>query len=507
MIIDASIERLLQYAQSHLLLDDLDVVYKRNVLLDLLGLKEYTVYEVEYDAIDAMETPDEVLSPIISYALEKGIIQPGQEEYFGNKVMDIVSLTPSGIVDIFDELHESSPAKAFDWLHDYCIKNDYIKASRIAKNKHWEAKSTKGKLEITINLSKPEKNNKDTAKLVGAKPSGYPACMICKENEGCANNLRQNLRTIPLEMGGEDWFWQFSPYAYFNQHGIAINGEHTPMKVDKSTVRKLLDFIDYAPSTYFIGCNAALPIVGGSILTHDHFQGGGKVLPMHKATALNKYKSEDYPYIETYVLDWYNSVIRLVSTNKNMLIEYAGDIIDAWKNYDDESVGIVHATDKQHNAVTPIARKCKDKNKNDAYCVELILRNNRTDEKYPDGIFHVHPEYQNIKSESIGLIEAMGLFILPARLDRQLKEVQEYLIGARKYDKKALAEDMQVHARMIEKLMKENPKCTPAEAPLIIKDEVNSVCEHILDNTAVFKKDEEGAAAFDRFLESVGIRR
>ena len=339
MIIDASIERLLQYAQSHLLLDDLDVVYKRNVLLDLLGLKEYTVYEVEYDAIDAMETPDEVLSPIISYALEKGIIQPGQEEYFGNKVMDIVSLTPSGIVDIFDELHESSPAKAFDWLHDYCIKNDYIKASRIAKNKHWEAKSTKGKLEITINLSKPEKNNKDTAKLVGAKPSGYPACMICKENEGCANNLRQNLRTIPLEMGGEDWFWQFSPYAYFNQHGIAINGEHTPMKVDKSTVRKLLDFIDYAPSTYFIGCNAALPIVGGSILTHDHFQGGGKVLPMHKATALNKYKSEDYPYIETYVLDWYNSVIRLVSTNKNMLIEYAGDIIDAWKNYDDESVG------------------------------------------------------------------------------------------------------------------------------------------------------------------------
>ena len=507
MIIDASIERLIQYAQSHLLLDDLDVVYKRNVILDLLGLKEYTVYEVEYDAIDNMETPDEVLSPIISYALDKGIIQPGQEEYFGNKIMDIVSLTPSGIVDIFDELHETSPAKAFDWLHDYCIKNDYIKASKIAKNKYWEAKSTKGKLEITINLSKPEKNNKDTAKLVGAKPSGYPACMICKENEGCANNLRQNLRTIPLEMGGEDWFWQFSPYAYFNQHGIAINGEHTPMKVDKSTIVKLLDFIDYAPATYFIGCNAALPIVGGSILTHDHFQGGGKVLPMHKAPALNKYKSDDYPYIETYVLDWYNSVIRLVSTNKEMLIEYAGDIIDAWKNYDDESVGIIHATDKQHNAITPVARRCKDKNKNEAYCIELILRNNRTDEKYPDGIFHVHPEYQNIKSESIGLIEAMGLFILPARLDRQLKEVQEYLIGAKKYDKKALAEDMQVHARMIEKLMKENPKCTPAEAPLVIKDEVNSVCEHILDNTAVFKKDEEGAAAFDRFLASVGIRR
>ena len=456
-----------------------------------------------------MTCPDEVLNPIVDYAVANGIITEADREKFGNDVMDMVSLRPSEVVDMFDSLYETSPAKAFDWLHDYGVKNDYIKATKIARNKHWEAKSTKGKLEITINLSKPEKNNKDTAKLLTAKKSSYPSCMICAENEGYAGHgvYRQNLRTIPLTLGGEEWFWQFSPYAYFNQHGIAINGEHTPMKVDKSTVRKLLDFIDYAPSTYFIGCNAALPIVGGSILTHDHFQGGGKVLPMHKATALNKYKSEDYPYIETYVLDWYNSVIRLVSTNKNMLIEYAGDIIDAWKNYDDESVGIIHATDKQHNAVTPIARKCKDKNKNDAYCVELILRNNRTDEKYPDGIFHVHPEYQNIKSESIGLIEAMGLFILPARLDRQLKEVQEYLIGARKYDKKALAEDMQIHARMIEKLMKENPKCTPAEAPLIIKDEVNSVCEHILDNTAVFKKDEEGAAAFDRFLESIGIRR
>lgn len=505
MIIDASIERLLQYAQDHLLLDDLDVIYKRNVLLDLLKLKDYTVYEVDYDAIDAMESPDEVLAPIVSYALEKGIIEPGQEEYFGNKVMDIVSLTPSQLVDLFEEIHDKSPSKAFEWFHDYCIKNDYIKSSKIAKNKHWEAKSTKGKLEITINLSKPEKSNKDTAKLVGAKASGYPACMICRDNEGCGHSLRQNLRTIPLELGGENWFWQFSPYAYFNQHGIAINGEHTPMKVNKSTVRKLLDFVDYAPN-YFIGCNAALPIVGGSILTHDHFQGGQKVLPMHKAANLKKYKSADYPYIETYIVDWYNSVIRLVSTNKDMLVEYAGEIIDAWNNYDDESVGIIHATSAQHNAVTPIARRAKDKNKNDAYCVELILRNNRTDERYPDGIYHVHPEYQNIKSESIGLIEAMGLFILPARLDRQLKEVEAYLVGAKKYVRAALEDDMKIHAGMIEKLMKENPKCTPAEAPLVIKDEINSVCEKILDNTAVFKKDEEGVVAFENFLASLAIK-
>lgn len=505
MIIDASIERLLQYAQSHLLLDDLDVIYKRNVLLDLLQIKDYTLYEVDYEAIDAMENPDEVLAPILAYALEKGIISPGQEEYFGNKVMDIVSLMPSQIVDLFEETHDKSEQKAFEWLHDYCIKNDYIKSSKIARNKHWEAKSTKGKLEITINLSKPEKSNKDTAKLVGAKPSGYPACMICRDNEGCGHNLRQNLRTIPLELAGEDWFWQFSPYAYFNQHGIAINGEHTPMKVNKQTICKLLDFVDYAPG-YFIGCNAALPIVGGSILTHDHFQGGAKVLPMHKAPNLKKYKSADYPYIETYAIDWYNTAIRLVSANKKMLAEYAGMIIEAWQNYDDETADILHATDNQHNAVTPIARKTKDKNKNEAYCVELILRNNRTNEQYPDGIFHVHPEYQNIKSESIGLIEAMGLFILPARLDRQLKEVEAYLVGAKKYVRAALEDDMKIHANMIEKLMKENPKCTPSEAPLVIKDEINAVCEKILDNTAVFKKDESGMIAFENFLASMNIK-
>jgi len=507
MIIDVAVENLIQYAKSHLLLDDLDEMYVRNSVLDLLKVDSYTQYEIDEDAIDEMNCPDEIIAPLVSYALSNGVIKEGEEDYFATKLMGLVSLKPSEVVDMFDDLHAHSPAKAFEWLHDYSIKNDYIKLTAISRNKHWEAKSTKGKLEITINLSKPEKSNKDTAKLVGQKASTYPACAICKENVGFAGHgtLRQNLRYIPLNLGGEEWFWQFSPYAYFNQHGIAINGEHTPMKVSKKTVERLLDFVDYAPA-YFIGCNAALPIVGGSILTHDHYQGGLKSLPMHKAPNLKKFKSEDFPYIETYIVDWYNSAIRLVSTNKEMLIEYAGEIIDAWENYTDESVGVISKTTAQHNAVTPIARRTKDKNKNDAYCVEIILRNNRTDERYPDGIFHVHPEFQNIKSEAIGLIEAMGLFILPARLDRQLKEVEAYLVGAKKYSRAALAEDMQIHANMIEKLMKENPKCTPAEAPLVIKDEINSVCEKILDNTSVFKKDEKGMAAFEAFLASMNIR-
>lgn len=502
MIIYSQIEQLLVYAQAHLLLDDLDVIYVRNRLLDKLGLDDYVQYEVDEDKIEEMTCPDEVLNPIVDYAVANGIITEADREKFGNDVMDMVSLRPSEVVDMFDSLYETSPAKAFDWLHDYGVKNDYIKATKIARNKHWEAKSTKGKLEITINLSKPEKNNKDTAKLLTAKKSSYPSCMICAENEGYAGHgvYRQNLRTIPLTLGGEEWFWQFSPYAYFNQHGIAINREHTLMKVIPQTVVKLLDFVDYNPN-YFIGCNAALPIVGGSILTHDHFQGGLKLLPMHKAPVLTAFKSKEYPYVSIGILDWYNSVIRLTSDNRNTLAELAGKIIEAWKAYSDESVGVIANDGEPHNAITPIARKADGK-----YVVELILRNNRTSEQFPDGIFHVHPENQNIKSEAIGLIEAMGLFILPARLDRQLAEVEQYVSRAVKYGGvDSLADDMKIHAPMIEKLMKENGKCSAVEATLAVKDEVNRVCEDILDNTAVFKKDEAGYAAFVKFLSSLGI--
>lgn len=504
MIIDVAVENLIQYAKSHLLLDELDELYVRNQILDMIKVDSYTQYEIDEDAIDEMNCPDEVLAPLVNYALEKGVIKEGEENYFACALMGVVSLKPSEVVNMFEDIHSHNPMKAFEWLHDYSIKNDYVKLTAISKNKHWEAKSTKGKLEITINLSKPEKSNKDTAKLVGQKASSYPACAICKENVGFAGHgtLRQNLRYVPLTLDGEDWFWQYSPYAYFTQHGIAINNEHTPMKVNPSTVRKLLDFVDYAPS-YFIGCNAALPIVGGSILTHDHFQGGLKTLPMHKAGNLARYKSAEYPYIDTYVVDWYNSVIRLVSTNKEKIAEYAAKIIEAWKEYSDESVQVIAKDEAgQHNAVTPVARKVDGK-----YVVEIILRNNLQTEQYPDGVYHVHPEYQNIKSESIGLIEAMGLFILPGRLDRQVKEIESYLMG-KPFDEKSLAPDMKVHAKMIKKLIKQNGKeCSQVEATLAVKDEINFVCEQILDNTAVFKKDEQGVEAFDKFLASVGINK
>lgn len=503
MLIYPSVESLLYYAQTNLLLDDLDVIWARNLILDELKLHDYVQYEVDYEAIEALDRPDTVLEPLVNYAVENGIITEDKREYFAGKLMNIVSKRPGEVTDIFNDLHRKSPVKAFDWLYDYGIKSDYVKLTKINENIKWEAKGTRGKLEITINVCRPEKNNKKTAEALKATKTDYPACTICKENEGYAygSQIRQTLRTVPIELGGEEWFWQFSPYAYFNQHGIAVNSEHTPMKVDGSTFVKLCDFVDFMPG-YFIGCNAALPRVGGSVLTHDHFQGGAKILPMQKAPALIKLKCKEYPYIDMCIVDWYNSVLRLQCSNREKLIEFARKVNDAWADYNDESIDIISKTDEQHNAITPIVRKVEDK-----YIIDIVLRNNRTSKEYPDGIFHAHPEYHNIKSESIGLIEAMGLFVLPGRLAAQTALIEKYLTKEERYSEAKLPEDMKCHKDMIERLLKAagSSKLTAVEAKLNVKDEINRVCEEILINTAVFKPTEEGRAAFLKFLATLGI--
>ena len=505
MMIYQNVENLLYYAQSNLLLDDLDTVYARNLILDELKLNSYEQYEVNADELDELTTPDAVLDPIVGYAVENGIITDAQRDYFGDKIMNIVTMKPSQVADMFSDLHAKSAVKAFDWLYDYSVKSNYVKAAEIAKNRHWEAKGTKGKLEITINVCRPENDNKETEKAAKSKAARYPECVICADNCGYSNGTsnKKTLRFAPMELGGEEWFWQFSPYAYFNQHGIAVNSEHVPMKVDGETIEKLFDFIDFMPG-YFIGCNAALPRVGGSILAHDHFQGGAKVMPMHKAPALYKLKSAEYPYIDASIVDWYNNVLRLSCTNREKLAELATKIDAAWKNYSDESVGVLAKTTEQHNAITPILRKSEG-----VYTLDIILRNNRCDETYPDGIFHAHPEYTNIKSESIGLIEAMGLFVLPGRLARQLDEVEKYVTKEVKYRADALSDDMLCHKEMIERLLAEvkSSKVSALEASLIVKDEVGRVCEEILRNTAVFKSDEQGSAAFEKFLSSIGFAK
>ena len=497
-MINQNISDLIAYAKIHLGLPAADEIYVSNLLMTKLNLTEIKPCWVNEKKIAALTCPDEIVAPIAEYAVKNGLIGEGEEEFFTSDILDMLSPRPSEVIEKFAALHEKSPAAAFDMLYDLGVKNDYVKASAIAKNEYWKTTTTRIPIEITINLSKPEKNNKLTAKLRNVS-SGYPKCMLCKENVGYVGQgrTRRNMRTVPLTLAGEKWFWQFSPYAYFYQHGIAINLAHTPMELTEKTTRKLLDFVDYAPD-YCIGSNAPLPIVGGSILAHEHFQGGKHVFPMFESARGEKI-AETEGDVSVYLPDWYNSVILLTGGDKNSLCRAAANVLNKWLNYSDGSVNIIAKTDAPHNTLSPIVRKTEE-----GYEVYLLLRNNRCTEEYPDGIFHAHKEYHNIKSESIGLIEAMGRFILPGRLHRQLREVRRFLTG----ENTEIAEDMQIHTEMIHSLLaKHGTNNSDREAEKIVTAYVENVCENILENTAVFKHDEAGKAAFGRFLKVCGLTK
>lgn len=489
-MINQSISDLIAYAKIHLGLPEADETYVSNLLMKKLQLSEIRPCWTNEKKIAALTCPDEVIEPVKNYALKNGLIGEGEEEFFTSEILDTLSPRPSEVIGRFNELHKTSPAAAFDMLYDLGVKNDYVKASAIAKNECWVTATTRIPIEITINLSKPEKNNKITAKLKNVS-SGYPKCMLCKENVGYEGQgrTRRNMRTVPLTLAGEKWFWQFSPYAYFYQHGIAINLNHTPMELTEKTTRKLLDFVDFAPD-YFIGSNAPLPIVGGSILAHEHFQGGKHVFPMF---VCDKGKPIfNGGGVTAYVPDWYNSVILFEGKDKDALCSAAANVLEKWLDYSDESVDIIARTDAPHNTLSPIVRKTEN-----GYQVYLLLRNNRCDERHPDGIFHAHKQYHNIKSESIGLIEAMGRFILPGRLHRQLKEVRKFLTG----ENTGIFQDVQIHADMIRDLTQRyGTSLSDEEAEKAVTAYVENVCENILYNTAVFKRDEAGKAAFGRFL-------
>lgn len=473
-----------------------DEVYLSNRIIEKLRLDSFEPCPVDEKAIAALRCPDSVTAPLVACAKENGVLEDGEEEFFTSDLLDMLSPRPSEVLETFEREYAEAPEKAFDGLYELGVKNDYVKLSAISKNKYWVAETTKNKIEITVNLSKPEKNNKLTAKLRNVS-AGYPKCMLCKENVGYAGQgrTRRNMRTVPLKLAGEDWFWQYSPYAYFYQHGIAINSEHTPMVLNGRTFEKLLDFVDYAPQ-YFIGSNAPLPIVGGSILAHEHFQGGKHVFPMFKAPAALTLACP-VEGVDASLPDWYNSVVLFKGKNKQALKRAAEIILEKWLTYSDESVGVLAETDAPHNTLAPIARKTTA-----GYELYLLLRNNRCDAANPDGIFHAHKEYHNIKSESIGLIEAMGMFILPGRLDYQLKEVEKFLTG----ENTEIAENMSIHKDMVEELLEEYGNNLTAEAAHeAVFKRVERVCEHILDNTAVFKRDREGRAAFLRFLGVCGF--
>lgn len=502
-------EKLIAYARAHLHLQEEDVIYMRNVLLSEFGLSE--PYDGVADVSDAVQAdvPDALAQDLKSFALEAGLCKEDFAERYVADIFGLLTPLPSQINRAFFKLKKAEgPQAACDYLYDISVKNGYVQKTAIARNLKWEYQDGKNKLEITVNLSKPEKYNKDIAKLLTA-PQGkkYPACALCKENEGFEGTAthppRRNIRTVKMQIGGSRWFMQYSPYAYYDEHCILINEEHVPMKVDAKTPDKLLDFVDQLPN-YFIGSNASLPIVGGSILNHEHFQGGKHLMPMHHAKLGKKYTSKKFPGLKIGILDWYNSAVQCEGKDRKEVAAFAASVIDAWKNYDCPECSILsHTGDTPHNTLSPICRKVGKK-----YVFTMILRNNRTNEDFPDGIFHVHPEYLNIKSEGIGLIEAMGLFILPPRLKRQLDEIADILCGAVAYDEAALADPenvLHIHRDMVVKLVKEGLAKDKEEAVSRVRKYVNHVCAGILGNTAVFKQDKAGRKGFARFMASLGL--
>lgn len=489
---------LVLFAENNLSLKKEDHHYVTNALLDLFHLDMPATSSKGYK-----DFQKDVLDVIVNYAVESKMIEENAKLLFETKLMGICSLMPSQTIEKFDAIcANSSIEEATTWFFNVCKASNYIRMCDIIKNLKWAYSGKFGNIEITINLSKPEKDPKQIA-LEKSKPkSGYPACMLCLENVGFAGHIshpaRQTLRTIPIELNNEQWSLQFSPYQYFEQHLIALSNLHRPMNVTIDTMKRLLDFVDLFPH-YFLGSNAALPIVGGSILAHDHYQGGAKVLPMFKAKNRLRFEDLSLRDVEIYIVDWYNSVVRVQSQNKASVLTAVENVLNIWNNYSDESVGVISKTTDQHNAITPIVRK-----EDNTYVVDLILRNNRTDEEHPDGIFHAAKSLHNIKKEGIGLIEVMGLFILPGRLKNEFELIKKYLTGATEFDIKELVNPenpLAKHFGMIAQLVNDNgTKNTPAKAESIVKAYVNKACEAILECTAVFKNTPEGQNAFYKFM-------
>ena len=497
-------EKLLRYAQKFLHLKARDVIYMRNLLLREFKLDEPAEDAGDLSFIDTLDVPDVIVSELEAYAVENGLIQEGLENLYSTYIMGILSPLPSRVNETFYKIKEEQGIeKACEYFYDLSIKNNYVQKTAIGRNLKWEYQDGDKYLEITVNLSKPEKDNKEIAKLLTApKKAKYPACFLCKENEGfegtATHPARENIRTISLTMGGEPWFVQYSPYAYYNEHMIAISEKHTPMHIAADTVDKVLDFVDFFPN-YMIGSNASLPIIGGSILNHEHFQGGEHLMPMHHAPVKKAFSAKGFDDVKVGIVDWYNSVIRLESKNRDSIKKLAVKIIESWEKYTDESCTIFAETDGvRHNSLSPVCRI-----KDGVYVMDMILRNNLTSEEYPDGIFHAHPEYHNIKKEGIGLIEAMGLFILPGRLKKQLNMIAEILCGIEAYDETALNDSsnyLYAHRFMIKELIGKGLAKDMDEANARVTDKVNDVCRNILFNTAVFKPDDNGKKGFEKFL-------
>ncbi len=493
-----NVKKLVDYAQKHLYLDEYDGIYCENALYDLLKITEPTDAQIkgEYDIY-------EVLDSLCSYAVHKKLIEENDRLLFETKLLGIVMPLPSQVIERFDNtVCHSGIEKACRMLYHLGIDSLYLRKKDLDKNIIWQHPADRGRIIVTVNLSKPEKTA-EQVRLAKEAKTGYPKCPLCNENLGFSGNAamaaRQTIRTIPFELGGESWFMQFSPYQYFEEHVIAISTEHRPMVVNAKAFNRMMDFVDLFPH-YFIGSNAALPIVGGSILAHDHYQGGKKVLPVFERGARKYFKPQGFGDVNVSIVDWYNSIVRIEGKNREQVEEVASKVLEKWLTYSDESVGILAKTDAQHNAITPICSF----NDDGEYQFNLILRNNRTDENHPHGIFHPAVDLHNIKQESIGIIEVMGLFILPGRLEREMNAIKDILTGVTPLSFEEIANDthpLHKHLGMITQLVVDNGTSMKDEdAAQVITDYINNACERILDTTAVFKNDEKGQEAFEKFV-------
>ncbi len=491
------IKQLTEYGIQKGLMEETDRIYATNLLLDALGLDGYE----EPDSIDEHAALEETLKGLLDYACEHKLIGDSvvERDLLDARLMNCLLPRPSQVIARFQELYQESPKKASDYFYQFSQDTDYIRRYRICKDMKWVVESPYGEIDITINLSKPEKDPKAIAAAKLAKQSGYPKCLLCRENEGYAGNLnhpaRENHRIIPLTIDGNQWGFQYSPYVYYNEHCIVFNGEHTPMKINRAAFCKLFDFVKWMPH-YFIGSNADLPIVGGSILSHDHFQGGNYQFAMAKAPIEEYVKIPRFEDVEAGIVKWPLSVIRLRSQDSSRLVDLGDYILQCWRAYTDEEAFVLAKTgDELHNTITPIARK-----NGDMYELDLALRNNITTKEHPLGVYHPHKELHHIKKENIGLIEVMGLAVLPARLKTEMEGLADAILN--KKDIRA-DETLEKHADWAEEFLPGYPKINEENVMDILKAEIGKVFVKVLEDAGVYKNTAEGRQAFHRFLNTL----
>lgn len=516
--------KLVDYGEFTGLLENEDRDYTLNKLLELFQLGEFTSQitrneTIYYSDLDNHLKPDEInkqievsfkeselnleeiLKFLLDYAFEQGILKENSITYrdlLDTKIMGMLVPRPSTIINNFKEMYAISPKTATEYHYKFSQDTDYIRRYRIKKDIRWISKTEYGDLDISINLSKPEKDPITIAEAKLAKQSGYPKCLLCKENVGYAGRIdhpaRQNHRIIPVTIHGQSWGFQYSPYVYYNEHCIIFNHEHIPMQIEKATFRKLLDFVKQFPH-YFVGSNADLPIVGGSILSHDHFQGGNYDFAMAKAPVERSFTVAGFTDVEAGIVTWPMSVIRLRSKSDDRLVGLADLILRKWHAYSDETVGIYAMTNgESHNTITPIARK-----RNDLYELDLVLRNNLTTKQYPLGVFHPHDELHHIKKENIGLIEVMGLAILPARLKDEMELLKKYILMGKDLHSDEMLEK---HADWVDSFLPTYQVISKDNIDQIIQKEIGKVFLTVLEHAGVYKRTPSGQKAFDQFIKT-----